>query len=120
MKVFSKILIFSLVLITFLNCMSSLHQFSPSDTTGYYSYDSLKKVEARAEQFTILGFVKDTNYVDSALQDLLNKCVDGKLEGIGTTFKTRLGFFSWTNEVILMGYCVSIIQSPLAPTRFPK
>jgi hypothetical protein len=107
MKAFSKVFVFSSAVFFFSNCMSSLHQFSPADTTRYYSYDSLKKVEARAEQFTILGFVKDTNYVDSALKDLLSKCVDGKIEGIGTTFKTRLGFFSWTNEVILKGYCVT-------------
>jgi len=86
--------------------MSSLHQFSPSGATDYYSYSELKKVESKAEQFALLGFVRDTNYVDSALSDLLSKCPDGSVEGIGTTFKTRLGFLSWTNEVILIGYCI--------------
>ncbi len=98
-----KLLFFSLPII--LNCMSSVHQFNQSDPMSFQDYQSAKKITADAEQFAILGFVYDTNYVEEAIKKLHDSCPDGSIEQIGTTFKTKLGFMSWTNQIHLVGYC---------------
>lgn len=103
MKVFLCILLVSIFSIA---CMSSVHQFDQTDPTQFQTYESAKKIEASAEQFTILGFVYDTNYVEAALKELLSQCPNGNVEQIGTVFKTKLGFLSWTNQIKLTGYCV--------------
>ncbi|HMZ57515.1 MAG TPA: hypothetical protein PL048_01995, partial [Leptospiraceae bacterium] len=66
---------------------------------------SAKKISADSEQFVILWFASDTNYVEEAVDALNRQCPDGKVDQIGTTFKTKLGFLSWTNQLHLVGYC---------------
>lgn len=61
-------------------------------------------VTASAEQFAILGFVDNIDYVDTARRRLLKKC-PGAIDGITTEFSTGLGFFSWTNRIIMRGRC---------------
>ena len=62
-------------------------------------------VEARGEQFTVLGMVGQTEYVDDAFRDLQAQCPSGEITGIQTRYSTSLGFFSWTHVVQMRGYC---------------
>lgn len=73
-------------------------------------------VKATAEQFTILGFVYDTDYVDRAKKELIQQCPSGQLTGITTEISTSHGFFSWTNRAVMQGLCVS----PVARGRGSK
>lgn len=83
-------------------CVKSLHDVYVSNFTPTEG----KLVEARSEQWTFMGFVDDTAYVDEAQASLLAKCPGGSLENITTQYSTDLGFFSWTNRVLMKGYCV--------------
>jgi hypothetical protein len=89
------------------SCMSSIHQFQQSDPVSFEEYSTAKKVEASAEQFTFLGFVNQTNYVEEAVTRLLETCPNGRVQQIGVVFKTKLGFLSWKNHILLTGYCIS-------------
>lgn len=94
------------ILFLLMNCMSSIHQFSQSDAVMIQDYSSAKKIESEGSQFTILGFIYDTNYVEQAVEKLIEQCPNGEVDKIGTVFKTELGFLSWTNKIKLTGYCV--------------
>ncbi len=98
--------IFLMLTILYVNCMSSIHQFSQSDVLMIQDYTSSKKIESESEQFTFLGFVYDTNYVEQAVEKLIEQCPKGEVDKIGTVFKTELGILSWTNKIKLTGYCV--------------
>jgi hypothetical protein len=63
-------------------------------------------VEARTEQFVIMGFTGDTKYVDQAYDKLQGTCQGGKIQGITTQFSTSHGFFSWTNKILMRGLCI--------------
>jgi hypothetical protein len=63
-------------------------------------------IEAKSEQFVIMQFVDNTDYVDQARQKLMEKCEGGRVTGITTQFSTSLGFFSWTNKILMRGLCV--------------
>jgi hypothetical protein len=65
-----------------------------------------KMIEARSEQFTIMGFTMDTNYVEQARESLMNQCANGQIEGISTQFSTSHGFFSWRNKILMKGICI--------------
>ena len=95
-----------LVTLLFAGCAHSIHQVHTSDFTPGTPIESGDMVKAKTEQFVILGFVGQTNYVDEAYNMLLATCADGMLTGITTQYSTSLGFFSWTNKVFMQGLCV--------------
>jgi hypothetical protein len=101
--------IFPLIVTLFLgaSCMHSIHQVHVSDFDPYGSFESGKIVKAKTEQFVIMGFVTESNYVDKAYRDLQAKCKDGRIQGITTQYITSLGFFSWTNKILMQGLCLS-------------
>jgi len=88
-------------------CMHSIHHVHVSDFDPYGGQGSGKMVKAKTEQFVILGFTSDSKYVDKAYMDLQQKCKRGRLQGITTQYSTSLGFFSWTNKILMQGLCVS-------------
>lgn len=88
-------------------CMHSIHHVHVSDFDPYAGQGSGKMVKAKTEQFVILGFTSDSKYVDQAYMDLQQKCKRGRLQGITTQYSTSLGFFSWTNKILMQGLCVS-------------
>jgi|FLYM01.1.fsa_nt_gi hypothetical protein len=101
-----------LILIGFLfsitACTHSLHLSHVSDFSPTYKpYEAGTLVKSRAEQFTFMGFVTETNYVDFALQQLKNACPKGKIQGITTQYSTNHGFFSWTNVIEMQGLCIN-------------
>ena len=88
-------------------CTHSIHDVYVSSFDPYREYQNGKYIEARTEQHTILGFVRDTQYVDQAYADLNAQCRSGEIRGIVTQFSTSHGFFSWTNKILMKGYCFS-------------
>lgn len=88
-------------------CTHSLHVSHVSDFSPTFKpYARGELVKAQAEQFTVLGFVGDTNYVDEAYAKLQASCPNGVIQGITTQYSTSHGFFSWTNYVEMQGLCI--------------
>ena len=88
-------------------CTHSIHLVHVSDFLPYAPGKRGRLVEARSEQFVILGFADDTNYVDRAYDRLQQKCRRGRIKGITTQFSTSHGFFSWTNKILMRGTCLT-------------
>ncbi|MBH25890.1 MAG: hypothetical protein CMH57_15895 [Myxococcales bacterium] len=86
-------------------CSHSVHVTHTSDFHFEGPPERYKVIEATAEQFTFLGMVGQTEYVDQAFADLQAKCPGGHVTGIQTRYSTSHGFFSWTNKVVMRGYC---------------
>lgn len=68
-------------------------------------FAKLKPVSASSTQFVVLWFSFDTNYVEMARQSLINKCPNGKIEGIAVRYSTSNYFLSWDNKIHMTGYC---------------
>jgi hypothetical protein len=98
-----KILIISSFLFL-VSCAHSIHQSHTSDFKNMKPGSKL--IESQAEQFSIMGFNTETEYVNKAFSSLIKQC-PGRVTGITTRYSTSLGFFSWTNKVKMTGYCVS-------------
>ena len=86
-------------------CSHSLHQTYVSDYGQGVNFSKAKKIEAQTEQFVVMGFVGQNNYVDQAYATLQSQCPQGEILGISTEYWTSHGFFSWTNKLRMHGYC---------------
>lgn len=86
-------------------CAYSVHNVYVSDFGAYPKLEQGQMVKASAEQHVVMGFVYETNYVDQARKKLIDQCPQGDISGISTQFSTSLGFFSWTNKVLMQGLC---------------
>jgi hypothetical protein len=89
------------------SCAHSIHQVHTSDFIPYGKVEQGEVVTAKAEQFVVLGFASETNYVNQAYTKLMASCPNGKLSGITTQLSTSLGFFSWTNVAFMRGLCLN-------------
>jgi len=87
-------------------CAHSVHLVHVSDFSPFAPHTKGKIIKVKTEQFIILGFVTQTDYVDEAYRQLQNKCKNGRINGITTQFSTSLGFFSWTNKILMQGLCI--------------
>lgn len=87
-------------------CAHSIHEVHTSDFSPYARIEQGQMVKANAEQFVVLGFTSETEYVNRAYQTLMSQCPDGVVTGITTQLSTSLGFLSWTNKVLMQGLCV--------------
>jgi hypothetical protein len=87
-------------------CAHSIHQVHVSDFRPAEAIEAGEVVKAKAEQFSVLGIVQETNYINVAYQELQNKCRGGEVTGITTQLSTSLGFLSWTHKVLMQGLCV--------------
>lgn len=93
--------------ITLSGCTHSLHVSHVSDfSPTYKAYSQGQLIKARAEQFTIMGFVTETTYIEQAYNNLQANCKDGQIQGITSQYSTSHGFFSWTNVLELQGLCI--------------
>ncbi|MEO5666504.1 MAG: hypothetical protein ABIR96_00450 [Bdellovibrionota bacterium] len=86
-------------------CAHSLHETYVSDYGRGVQYSKDKKIETQTEQFVVLGFVGQTNYLNQAYENLQAQCPKGEILGINTEYWTSLGFLSWTNKIRMQGYC---------------
>jgi len=101
-------LILTLMLSSLLTgCTHSLHISHVSDfSPTMKSYAAGELVKVKKEQFVVMGFVQDTNYVDQAYRDLKTSCPGGSVQGITSQYSTSHGFFSWTHYLEMQGLCV--------------
>jgi hypothetical protein len=88
-------------------CAYSIHDLYISDFQPYAPLEKGQMIKAEAEQFVVMWFVQDTNYVDRAYEKLQTQCPNKAITGISTQYSTSLGFFSWTNKVLMQGLCVA-------------
>ena len=86
-------------------CTHSVHVNHTSDYRMTQPISAHTRVTAKAEQRVVLGFSGNTDYVDQAFSELQSKCPDGRLSGIQTRYSTSHGFMSWTNVILMKGYC---------------
>jgi len=86
-------------------CTHSIHQVHTSGFAPYQPFKNGTLVTAKTEQFVVLWFAKDSDYVQYAYKDLMDQCVDGEITGITTQFSTSHGFLSWTNKILMQGHC---------------
>lgn len=101
MKVLGLLLFLSLA-----SCAHSVHEVHTSDFLPGAPIESGEMVKAYSEQFVVLGFVGQTDYVDQAYTKLMSECSGGAISGITTQYSTSLGFFSWTNKILMQGLCL--------------
>jgi hypothetical protein len=92
-------------------CAHSVHEVYISDFAGYPKLEQGQVIKATAEQHTVLGFVYETDYVETAKKKLMAQCPTGDISGISTQFSTSLGFFSWTNKILMQGLCTKAVAS---------
>ena len=93
-------------------CSHSIHLVHVSDfAPTYKALSEGRIVQSKAEQFVVMGFVQETNYVENAYQQLQASCPGAEIQGITTQFSTSHGFFSWTNFVEMQGLCVQKAQN---------
>ncbi len=96
----SKLLISLVTLIALSGCVSlnsvSLTQV-PSERSNLIS--------AAAHDWVFLGFTRQNDFVDVAINDLKNQCLGGKLTGILTKHQTTVYVLMFKREVIASGYC---------------
>lgn len=91
----------------FAACTHSIHQVQVSDFQPYAAIESGNVVKGYAEQFVVLGFTQETNYVNEAVHQLADACPVGELTGITTQISTSHGFLSWKNKALIQGLCVA-------------
>ena len=109
MKILGKsvrALAFVLCLSSLVSCTYALHQVHEGDIERIPTGREFRRVKSQAEQFVVLGFVRQTDYVDKAFGDLARSCAEREVEGIQTRYSTAHGFLSWTNKVVMQGYCL--------------
>lgn len=82
-KVFPAILLFIAV-----GCTHALHVHHMGDMQPFNSSADYKRITAQSEQFTIMGMVKQTDYVNEVFAQLEQKCPDGEITGIQTRYST--------------------------------
>ena len=85
-------------------CAYSVHMVEMGDV-DFVRTSQAQEITASGEQFAVLGFVTQTDYVDQAMDRLKGQCPNKKISGIQARYSTALGFLSWTNKVVLHGYC---------------
>ena len=98
-----KLLLLSLLGLS--GCTHAVHLVNISDSRPYGKAGT--PIQAQSEQFVIMFFAFDTKYVDQAYTKLQRQCAQGTITGISTKYYTDHGFFSWTNRLVMDGYCVA-------------
>lgn len=99
-------IIFLCILFVLGSCAHSVHQVHMGDFETQESFTAGEWITAESEQHTIMGFIKDTNYVNEARKKLIAKCPNGDIQAVTTRFSTSLGFFSWYNRIYMQGLCL--------------
>lgn len=64
-------------------------------------------VTASASDVIFLGFTTQNDFADEAVENLKEKCRDGKLTGILTKHQTTSYILVFKREVIASGYCTA-------------
>lgn len=103
----TKILAPSILMLS-VACTHSVHIVHVGDFKPYQKITSGKRIDAQAEQFLVMGFTQETDYVNLARAELMKKCPGGAIQGPMTRISTSHGFFSWTNKAYMQALCVTM------------
>ncbi len=98
--------LFATLLLACAGCTYALHEVHEGDLTRIPTGRDFKRIKSEGEQKVFLGFVQQTDFVNQAYRDLQKQCEGHEVEGIQTRYSTAHGFLSWTNKVVMQGYCV--------------
>ena len=102
-----RLILIAALWMTTVGCTHSLHLHHISDFgPTYSSYAQGEWVQSESEQFTVLGFVTQTDYVNEAFKKLKGQCNGGNIQSVQTEYSTDHGFFSWTNRIRMQGLCL--------------
>lgn len=101
----NKLIVLTL-LFALVGCSHAIHLVHMSDFATGEKITSGKMVEATGEQFVVLGFASETDYVNQAKAQLIAKCRKGDIQGIQTRYSTSHGFMSYTNKIYMQGLCL--------------
>lgn len=86
-------------------CTHSIHLQHISDFEPVKANAAERKVVVvETSQRVILGFAFDTQYVDDAKKQLIEKCPAG-VSAVSTQYSTDHGFLYWTNKIRMQGIC---------------
>lgn len=64
-------------------------------------------VKTERSKWIILGFNFDNDFVDEAVDDLKNKCPNGRVTGILTKDEVIAYFLFWQRKITASGYCLT-------------
>lgn len=87
-------------------CSYSIHQVHATDLLTEVPRGRSRVISAEATQDVFLYLTTSTDYVDQAYNRLLNQCPGGEIVGIQGRHSTAHSFLSYTNKMVLRGYCV--------------
>ncbi len=88
-------------------CAYSVHNVYVSGFEPYSPKSEGKVVSAHTEQFVVLGFKDNTDYLETARDELEEQCPKGDIVGIVTEYQTALGFMSWRHHIYMKGLCTN-------------
>ncbi len=100
-----NIFVLSIILFS-LGCSHALHLTNVSDIDSKVNLKGATRIRSEGEQFVVMGFVQQTDFVNEAYHALEAKC-PGEITGIQTRYSTSHGFLSWTNKVKLTAWCLN-------------
>lgn len=102
-KLFLLLTVISIMMLS--ACTSSIHMSQVDiGSNSQKDLDEGKVIAIEKSQKNILGFVYDSNYVDQAYADLLQRCPNGTTM-INVEYLTNHGFLSWTDKIRLKAIC---------------
>ncbi|MCY4643830.1 MAG: hypothetical protein OXB88_04375 [Bacteriovoracales bacterium] len=101
------VLLHIVFLLFFSGCTSAIHSYHVSDVERSSKGLNHRKISAGSKQFTVMGFVSQTDYVNKAFKKLQEKCRRGRITNIHTRHTTDHHFFSWTNRIKMTALCLA-------------
>ncbi|MCL9782295.1 hypothetical protein M9194_12745 [Vibrio sp. S4M6] len=84
-------------------CSSSVH-LSQVNSDPNIHLKSPKMVEVETSQDVVMGFAFDTNYVDKAYTQIMERCPTGA-SMVNVEYVTKHGFLHWTNIIRVKAQC---------------
>jgi len=83
----------------------SVHQYALTEMVPTTGKEKARPIEVEANQFVVLGFVYDTDFVDEARSKLLAQC-QGRIVGVTAKHSTDLGVAAYRNKLKLTATCL--------------
>ena len=85
-------------------CSHSIHQLYIGMMDADAKYGKGRWITVETKDFVILGFARDTSYVEKAVAQLEKQC-SGRIAQVTTEHVTSFSFLSYYQKVILKGLC---------------
>ncbi len=85
-------------------CAHSVHQVYVSAMDSKATYGKGRWVQVETQDFVILSFAAQTNYIETAYRELQDKC-PGRIAQVTSEHLTSFKFLSYDQKLILRGLC---------------